>query len=251
MLTYFRLLMRKKLRKGPSRNGATEKIAGHRLRYTHSASIYRLFTEVFVDLDYFFTADNEAPFIIDCGSNIGMSILFFKVCYPHARIIGFEPDSDAFMLLQENMKANNVDDVTLRNRALWNTAGAKDLYVDPNSPASLRVSLLEDRISDVSHEVESVVLSNYIDREVDFLKMDIEGAEHVVFKELAESGKLRQIKETVFEYHHHIREEEDNLSEALKILEDEGFGYQIRAGTDRAYQRAAFQDMLIHAYRKQ
>ena len=54
----------------------------------------------------------------------------------------------------------------------------------------------------------------------------------------------------VIEYHHHIEPKEDNLSVILKILEDNGFGYQMISLTQRFPARETFQDILIYAYQK-
>src|SRR6478672_5618518 len=32
------------------------------------------------------------PYIIDCGANIGLSVIYLKQMFPDARIIAFEPD---------------------------------------------------------------------------------------------------------------------------------------------------------------
>lgn len=50
------------------------------------------------------------------------------------------------------------------------------------------------------HEVPTVRLRDYLTEPVDFLKMNIEGAEREV---LADCGdRLRQVREMVIEYHH-------------------------------------------------
>src|SRR5271169_1281292 len=64
-----------------------------------------LFEEIFLTGDYFFSTTTSSPNILDCGSNIGMSILYFKNLYPDARILGFEPDPDTFGMLRRNVEA--------------------------------------------------------------------------------------------------------------------------------------------------
>ena len=51
-----------------------------------------LYEDIFINRVYEFEASRPDPRIIDCGSNIGMSVLYFKHVYPEARIVGFEPD---------------------------------------------------------------------------------------------------------------------------------------------------------------
>src|ERR1017187_1001068 len=72
-----------------------------------------LLDEIFVAGSYCFHADNSAPVILDCGSNIGMSILFFKRLYSNSRITGFEPDPQTFQMLQRNVEQNSLKDVVL------------------------------------------------------------------------------------------------------------------------------------------
>ena len=50
------------------------------------------FKEIFVDEIYKFDSKDEEPVIYDCGANIGMSCLYFKILYPKARITAFEGD---------------------------------------------------------------------------------------------------------------------------------------------------------------
>src|SRR5262245_6977657 len=56
------------------------------------ASFVYMFEEIFAKASYSFHSDTDRPLIFDCGSNIGMSVLFFKKLYPTARITAFEPD---------------------------------------------------------------------------------------------------------------------------------------------------------------
>jgi hypothetical protein len=53
----------------------------------------------------------------------------------------------------------------------------------------------------------------------------------------------------VIEYHHHMQADDDRLSELLRVLEAEGFGYQI-ACPERPHARGEFQDVHVYAYRK-
>ena len=38
----------------------------------------------------------KTPLIVDCGSNVGLSLLYFSLQYPHAKVIGVEPDAGNF-----------------------------------------------------------------------------------------------------------------------------------------------------------
>ena len=99
-------------------------------------------------------------------------------------------------------------------------------------------------------EVRGGRLSSYIQRPVDLLKIDIEGAEHRVIADLAEAGSLALVRRMIIEYHHHVEPTEDRLGEMLSRLEAAGFGYQIAAPAAGARHEGSFEDIVILAYAK-
>jgi FkbM family methyltransferase len=230
---------------GSFANSGTVAILDYKVNgYLLSTTRY-LFNDIFINQQYFFAPDSPRPFILDCGSHIGMSILYAKTLYPDARVIGFEPAPDTFRLLSQNIRQNGLRDVTLVNKAVGNKVGTMKFYGDD----SLTASLDENRNSGKVTEVEVVKLSRYIDRPVSFLKLDVEGAEGQVLEDLASEGKLQMIRNITIEYHHHIERDSDTLSKFLKILEDNNFGYLMDATADPR-QNGSYQDIMIYAYRK-
>lgn len=252
--TIVRLFLTKVFRGGQAgrMDGGHLDLAGDRFSYLSFDSFEYAFNEIFVNLDYFFQTDEEEPLIIDCGSNIGLSVAFFKKLYPAAEVIAFEPNSQAFSVLQENARQNNWQKVHLHQKALSDQSGIVDLYFDPQSSGSLKMSLIRERVTGMAESVEAVVLSSFIDREVDFLKLDVEGAEERVLRDLCRAGKLRSIKEIVIEYHHHIEARKDTFSDMLRQLEDNGFGYLVdgQFGGPLITKQGMFQDIRVYAYRK-
>jgi len=216
--------------------------------YSVSTLVF-LFRETFVDLDYYFEARSDAPTILDCGSNIGMSILFFKALYPKATIIGFEPASGTFAALEKNVHGNRLQDVTLHRAAVGGEDGQVAFFETPTS-GGLTASTDSGRGAVGRTVVDQVRLSRFVDRHIDLLKLDVEGAEFAVLSDLIASNRLAMIDQMIIEYHHHIREAEDNLSMFLLMLEANGYGYQVRAFHASRGTRARFQDIWIHAYRK-
>jgi FkbM family methyltransferase len=206
-----------------------------------------LINEIFLRRDYIFNPENESPLIVDCGSNIGMTILFFKKLCPNARIVGFEPDRRTFQLLSRNVTENGLSNVTLHNAAVSGTTGELTFFSDSHTPGSLMMGVVKAPVADQAERLPCVKLSDYIDEAIDLLKMDVEGAEMDVMRDLAQSGKLEYVKAIVMEYHHHIRSE-DSLSEMLRLLEENSFGYDLRAPLPSAPGK--FQDILLRIYRK-
>jgi FkbM family methyltransferase len=187
--------------------------------------------------------------IIDGGSNIGMSVLFFKWLWPSARIDAFEPGTQTFQCLRELVDTNKLTDVQIHNCALAADNGPLTFYSDPAQPGSLRMSLIKTRMPKTEQTVVGEKLSERIQQPIDLLKLDIEGAEVSVIHELASAGKLKFIKNMVIEYHHHIDADKNDLSEFLRCIEHHDFGYQLRASFRPPFRSRTFQDVLIYAYR--
>lgn len=225
-------------------------VAGYKLNYLDLSAFLHLFQEIFLDQDYYFITANRNPLIIDCGSNIGMSILYFKLMYPNSRIIAFEPDDDIFSCLEKNIKQNDLQSLELNKKAVSGNEGKIDFYYDIGNPGSLVNSTIRGRLPGQKKEVDAVHLSKYINEEVEFLKMDVEGAELGVIQELSNSGKLNYVNQMVIEYHHHIVRDEDVFSKVLNFLENAGFGYQISSELGCPFDRKIFQNILIYAHQK-
>jgi FkbM family methyltransferase len=226
-------------------------VAGFRMRYLEAEWMRYLYREVFAEREYWFTSDNPRPVILDCGSNIGMAILFFKALYPDADITAFEPAPWACSAIEETIRANDLRDVTLHNAALAESEGSLELFHDPSHPGSAVMSVYRERMPGETVRVPAVRLSQYVTKPVDFLKLDVEGSELPVLRDLVASGTIGQIRQMVIEFHHHLSPTVDNLSECLSILERHGFGYQLTsAQVYTPITRGQFQDVLVHAYLK-
>jgi FkbM family methyltransferase len=216
------------------------------------SSLAFLHNEIFVKLVYYFRARRPDPLIVDGGSNIGMSVLFFKALYPDARVLAVEPAAPAHHLLVANVEANRLADVEVHHAALGRENRVVPFYEDPDDPATFRMSTRRERIPGGETTVEQRRLSGLIDGDVDLLKLDVEGAEDDVLDELVESGAIARVDQLVVEYHHHLDPARDFLDVFLERLRAQGFRYQLAAReglADRANQEPAFQDVLVYAYR--
>ncbi|MBA4854078.1 FkbM family methyltransferase [Emticicia sp. BO119] len=204
-----------------------------------------LIKEVFVGYEYKFSAKTSAPVIFDCGANIGMATIFFKWLYPEAIIYAFEPQTKTFEFLQQNIKNNNLSNVHSFNLALSDEEGTISFYESDSQ--NLMGSILEDRVVGMKIEVQTKRLSDFITQKIDLMKIDVEGAENLIIKDLVENRLLNKEKvdQIIMEYHHKIPKQKSSMGAFLKPFEDNNFEYQIR--TD-FHQLDTFQDMLIHFF---
>lgn len=224
-------------------------LLGYKVTHFSGRTLFSLYREIFARQCYLFEARTAKPFILDCGANIGMAVLYFKWLYPDAEVWAFEPEPRGFLALQENVARNHLTDVRLHDIALWNADGALTLFVPGNRPASVVTSVNLALRGGTPVSVRCARLSSFIEREVDFLKLDVEGAEWHVISDLAESGKIGLIRQMVIEYHHNISVEPAALSRLLRILEDSGFTYQISAWSFPLVGHEHGQEILIGAFR--
>jgi FkbM family methyltransferase len=198
---------------------------GFTIRINDGANFYVLYNDIVLQGIYRFMATRQDPFILDCGSNIGMSILYFKHLYPQARIVGFEPDPSIIGYLRENVEVNHLADVQLIQAAVAGKAGSLTFYSDEKYGSCL-AHLAPGAIPDgwTKHEVPCVRLRDYLNEPVDFLKMNIEGAE---WEALENSGELlRNVREIAIEYHH-LPGLPRTLHNILALLHGLGFEYVV------------------------
>jgi len=222
----------------------------YRIKFYSFRQFYYFFRTIFIHQQYQFLSSNPSPLIVDCGSNLGFSILYFKTLYPEARVIGFEPNPLAYKLLLENIEQNQLKDVKIYNYALSNQKGELELYLDLTKAGDEKASFFPTYSGKDKIRVASALLSEYINESVDFLKLDVEGAEEMILKELAEKDKLKLVKEMIVEYHFQLQGANLKLGEFLAWLEKQGFQYQIQALNFQLLKAQQFQDILIHLFRE-
>jgi FkbM family methyltransferase len=167
---------------------------------------------------YRFESRREQPTILDGGANIGLATLFWKQLYPAARILAFEPDPMIFETLARNCEEWQVSGVELINRAIWTSCGEMSFW----SEGSYAGRLVPDpRVSGTSCvTVETVRLREFLQRPVDLLKLDIEGAETDVLLDCADC--LDSVEHLFVEYHSFIGQEQ-RLDTLLSVLRSAGF----------------------------
>jgi FkbM family methyltransferase len=159
----------------------------------------KAFLEVMVDGSYEVPVLTEPQTIVDIGSHVGTSILRFRIRFPHARIIGFEPDPHNFRKLQANV--GHLPGVELHQLALASTDGPVSFY-SSGAHDSWASSTLRTRPWQVPVEVEGQSLATVFRRlavdQVDLMKIDIEGGEFVV---LQDEHALSHVRAIVGEVH--------------------------------------------------
>lgn len=205
------------------------------------ANLVYLIREIFLLREYQISTLNPAPVIIDCGANIGISILYFKRLFPASKILAFEPNPVVFELLKLNVEQNQLGGVELYNYCLSDQEGAIEFFVNENK-GTMEGSILSDRGGSHQLSVKAVRLSSFINAKVDLVKMDIEGSELPVIEELKKEGKLSLVETYLIEYHHNIIGQFSEIGKFIQYFESEGFTLNLRS--DFGHQ-GSFQDVFL------
>jgi FkbM family methyltransferase len=207
LLCYFRLiagsywLHKNPFRKNINQSPLTEKIGGFTVYFFSYPQLLDLFEEIFIYEVYKFASVKSNPIIVDCGSNIGISILYFKKIFPSSRILAFEPDYETFRLLEMNVLKNKITGISLFNLALSDTDGEALLYKRNLFPGNLSMGLIPSSDNRFSQTVLSGKLSDYVSENVDLIKIDTEGSELKIVEDLLISAKINLIGRMIIEFH--------------------------------------------------
>ncbi|MEQ9823735.1 MAG: FkbM family methyltransferase [Puniceicoccaceae bacterium] len=205
----------------PRYEEGSTRLLGPALRFVDAASFLFLYDELFRKEIYQFETSNPCPYIIDGGANIGLSVCYFKRCFPEASVVAFEPDPKVFAVLKDNVEMLGLNHVELVQKGLWNEDKTLEFHAEGADGGRIAVSGDSESLK----QIETVRLRSYLDRPVDLLKIDIEGAETEVLEDCAD---LLQCVDRIFVEYHSFTHQPQNLHRLLSVLVNAGFRYNIQ-----------------------
>ncbi len=155
--------------------------------------------------------------IIDLGSNIGLSTIYFKEIFPYSRIISVEPDNGNYSVLKLNtLHHSNIE---LLNTAIWSSAIPlikKPTFRDGrNWSTSYKESNKTNSIDQVEASTIQGIISNHGIDHVSFLKIDIEGAENIIFSNKKNVDFLNIVDVIAIEIHDEVSDR-NNIHQILR-----------------------------------
>jgi FkbM family methyltransferase len=211
------------LKTTPRYTKGTIKFDQKKIEYIDSASLLFIYDEIFNKQIYNFKTDSKTPVIIDAGANIGMSVIYFKMKFPNAKITAFEPDEEVFNVLKNNVASFEFKEVELVKKGLWKEVTVLTF----NSEGADAGRISDKKENGKVIKIETSLLSNYLkSNTIDLLKIDIEGAEFEVLNEC--KAYLKNVNNIFIEYHSFTGQEQV-LPELLGILKSAGFRLNINA----------------------
>lgn len=178
-----------------------KKVGRFRLRKARCAGV----------MDGLCAALNKDSVVVDCGANVG--VVTVPLARTGARVISFEPDEVAFAEL--SAAAAGLSNVELHQAAVGTEPGTVRLYraqsfTDDPVKATVSSSVMTGKrgqSEENSIEVEQIDLVSFLSKlvkecgRIDFLKMDIEGAELTLLPALIKAGLIDKVRYMAVETH--------------------------------------------------
>ncbi len=185
---------------------------GFPMSLVDAASFLSQYNDIYRHGAYEAQFDVAVPRILDCGANIGMSVLYWKSIAPDAAITAFEADPEIAGILARNLSAaGSANGVEIVQAAVCARRGTVEFAPDGGDAGHIGPGGLV---------VPAVRLRDCLTEKIDLLKLDIEGAEIDVVLDCADV--LHNVERIVLEYHS-LADQERRLGTMLGTLEASGF----------------------------
>lgn len=141
-------------------------------------------------------AEGRRPLIIDCGTNIGLSAVWFSHLFPEAQIFAVEPDAGNIEVAQHNLRS--YPNVTLLHGAVWDRPTQLTISNPTVAPWAYQVAEAQDGAAgNPNNTLKSFTIPEIMDmaatRQVLIVKIDIEGAEATLFRSNTEWVRLTDL----------------------------------------------------------
>ena len=173
----------------------------------------------------------DGDIVLDCGTYTGNTTKYFsQKVGEKGHVYGFEAGEDTFKEYQNNSK--KLGNVTAINAAVSSVNGFVTFSKDDGPGA--RISKEGNKVKSVS--IDNYILSNNI-KKVDFIKMDIEGAELAAVKGATRVIEKYRPKMALSAYHKY--EDLYNLPEFICSIDKE-YSFYLRHFSNNLYETVLF-----------
>ncbi len=197
------------------------------IKYVDAPTFLAGLEEIFIDEIYRVKKfSNKKPIVIDCGANIGLSAIYFSQKYD-AEVYAFEADPSICECLIKNIEnlCPSPGKIKVINKAIWINDNGVDFDIEGGYSGQIHQhghNLVKHSVRMPSASLRETI-SNF--EHVDFMKVDIEGAENPAILDC--EGVLNIIDYIFIEWHS-ISSCPQMLGEILNLLKKEGFRYHIK-----------------------
>ena len=172
--------------------------------------------EMFVEklYDRYFQGRKDLT-VLDIGANIG---LFSYFAYPFSKIIyALEPATVPFELLSLMVRDNELPKILPVKLGISNVCGDQTFYLNPaNTTANMLSKYVVEQLPTIEREtIQTVTLEKLVEmyeiKQVDVLKLDVEGEEAKIFSHESFDKVCDKVKTILVEYHEWSGVSQDQL----------------------------------------
>ena len=170
--------------------------------------------------------------IIDIGAGLGDFTAYAAQRSPNGRVLAYEPFPESFALLQRNIALNQLRNVEAKPYAIAGKPGPLALNIGMGE--AVQHSTTQPGAKTI--EVQAITLQQVFDAHgldrCDFLKMDIEGGEYAILRDM-DSSLLKRVQRIALEYHDNTAAGQH--AELVRLLQANDFHVQVRANPVHDY----------------
>jgi len=162
---------------------------GLRIKVRPNTDDLRIVKSNFVKRNYTkdFVAITRESIVVDVGAHIGSFSIM--VARSVRKVLAFEPEPTNYQMLKKNVEINHLENMSIFEMAVSGRSGYQDIYTYQGG-SSADYSLYERGTTNVKvGRIATISVEEIFKREglprIDFLKLDCEGAEHDILKNMS------------------------------------------------------------------
>ena len=167
----------------------------------------------------------EGDVVFDCGAFHGIyALLISSKVGKSGRIFCFEPDEKNAEILAQNIKRNGIRNVVLVKKGIWKSEGKVSFLPGHGEVSSI---VLDGHGKSGALTVDAVSIPGFVRQRnisrLDFVKMDIEGAELEAIEGCLDLLKTHRVNFGIASYH--LRNGQETYHSLGPLFEKAGYGH--------------------------
>lgn len=165
--------------------------------------------------------------VVDIGANIGVFTIYAATRTQNT-VYAIEPFPSNFACLEHNIRANRSSNAIPLRFAVSDKSGTA-LLLDAGASQHHRLNSFVPDLTKKCIEVPSITLRDFMDRhqikQIDFLKLDCEGAEEAILLSTPKAY-LQRVRKIAMEFHDQLTHLKHD--ELRKLLQEAGFSTELK-----------------------
>ena len=177
------------------------RLAEHPLVFRANTTDRAVFRQIFIDREFAPLDDLESVgLVVDCGANVGYSAAYFLSRFPGCTVVAVEPEPSTFAVLERNLRPYRGR-VEAMNLGVWSHPARLQIVAESRALGAWGIQVREARHGEPA-DVDAIDIATILRRSdydrISLLKVDIEGAEAVIFDD---APWLEHVDNIVIELH--------------------------------------------------